>query len=389
MHVGIDIFSRQVWSCSYRRRSSGNHNNWGLNTDNGRNLYVPGKTEEDQASFIAMVAALARALHVHGDVIRTGVATAGNDHRLGAQEAPPAIISLYTGDIMEEHLKKVVDGGPLAGYGQDKTTIDFGSRAVSPISANLEDRNRTAPFPFCGNRFEFRAVGSSQNIAYPLAILNTAVAESMAVLADAIEGGKSPRDAAADMLKEHWPVIFNGDGYSDEWPVEAEKRGLANLRNTVDAVDTLVSDKNTKLFDSQGVFTPVELEARQEIMYEAYVNTLGIEAQCLLNMQETGIIPALAQDLKNYEGTRLGAKREGVYSALEIAVDELQRIFNDMPETTPAEQARYSVDVLKPQMEAVRELSDAAERLCDAGLWPFPKYDEILYHHQSGAPEEY
>lgn len=369
---------------------SGKHNNWGLNTaGSNRNLFVPGKTKKDQESFTAMVACLARALHIHGDVIRVGVATAGNDHRLGAQEAPPAIISLYTGDLMEAHLKKVTEGGDLDGYGMETTTIDFGSENVSPITANLEDRNRTAPFPFCGNRFEFRAVGSTQNIAYPLAILNAAVAESMGVLADEIEGGKSVRDAVADMLKEHWSIIFNGNGYSDEWPIEAASRGLPNLKNTVDAVETLCSEKNQKLFESQSIFTSTELEARQEIMFEKYTNDIFIEANCLLDMMETGVIPACAKDLKNYSGSDLGSRRAAIYKQLEAATQDLQDKYENLPEGSPNEQARYAVDVVKPQMEAVRELSDAAERLVEAELWPFPKYSEILFHHQSGAPENY
>merc|ERR1719502_1388941 len=201
--------------------------------------------------------------------------------------------SLYTGDLMEAHLKQVVDGGPLAGYGLDKGEITFGSRSVSPIMANLEDRNRTAPFPFCGNRFEFRAVGSSQDIGYPLAILNTAYAESMEVLADAIEAnGGDARAATADMLKEHWRIIFNGNGYSEEWAEEAARRGLPNLKNTVDALDTLTSEKNENLFESQQVFSKKELHARQEIAYEAYTNALTIEANTLLDMMETGVIPA-------------------------------------------------------------------------------------------------
>ena len=367
---------------------SGKHNNWGLNTDSGRNLFVPGKTNFEQESFIAMVACLARALHIHGDVIRVGVATAGNDHRLGAQEAPPAIISLYTGDSMESHLQKVVDGGPLAGYGQEMTTIDFGSRAISPIQVPVEDRNRTAPFPFCGNRFEFRAVGSSQGCAYPLAIVNAAMAESMGVLSENIESGTSPRDAVASMLKEHWAVIFNGNGYSDEWPVEAASRGLFNLKNTVEAVETLTSSKNQQLFESQNIFTPKELQARQEIQFEKYVNDLTIECNCLLDMMESGIIPACAKDLQNYAGTSLGSKRSALYGELEKEVDHLSDLYENLEGGSANEQARYCVDVIKPQMQVVRELSDTAERVVQTDLWPYPKYSEILYQHHSGAPEE-
>jgi glutamine synthetase len=361
---------------------SGKHNNWGVNTNSGRNLFVPGKTEQDQASFVSMVAALARTLHVHGDVIRTGVATSGNDHRLGAQEAPPAIISLYTGDLMEAHLKKVVDGGPLAGYGLDKGEITFGSKSVSPIMANLEDRNRTAPFPFCGNRFEFRAVGSNQNIAFPLAILNTAFAESMGVLSANIEKSGDVRASVQAMLTEHWPVIFNGNGYSDEWPIEAEKRGLANLKNTVDAWETFTSAKNVKLFQDQKVFTEREVHARQEIAFERYINDLMIESSCLLDMMQTGVIPACAADLATFSGSSLGSSRGAKYAALEASVDSLQSIVDAFPDDADVNaQARYCVDVIKPQMLAVREASDTAERLVEASKWPYPKYSEILFHH--------
>merc|ERR1712199_43049 len=319
---------------------SGKHSNWGLNTDTGKNLYAPGKTSETQADFTAFVTALTHAITQHADVLRCSIATAGNDHRLGAQEAPPAILSLYTGVNMEAKLKGVAfEGADLACYAPSGKEVDYGCTNTAPIVGAEEDRNRTAPIPFCGNRFEFRAVGSSQNISYPLAILNSAVAESMGVLADAIEGGKSPRDAVADMLKEHWAIIFNGDGYSDEWPVEAASRGLPNLRNTVDAVETLNSEKNQKLFESQGVFTPTELAARQEIMFEKYTNDIFIEANCLLDMMETGVLPACAKDLKNYAGSDLGSKRAAIYKQLEAATEDLQEKYENLPDDSPNSQA--------------------------------------------------
>ena len=209
---------------------SGKHCNWGVNTDTGANLLTPGKTPQSQATFMAFVAALARTVHLHGDLMRVGVATAGNDHRLGAQEAPPAIMSLYTGDLMMSHIDKILAGGELAGYGSEQTAIDFGTTKIPAVTANLEDRNRTAPFPFCGNRFEFRAVGSNQNIAFPLTMLNTAYAESLGELAAAIEAGATPRDAVAETFQTHLPAIFNGDGYSEDWQIEAAKRGLKNLK---------------------------------------------------------------------------------------------------------------------------------------------------------------
>ncbi len=365
---------------------SGKHSNWGLNTDTGKNLYVPGKDAAAQESFMAFVAALTRAVHLHGDLIRTGVATASNDHRLGAQEAPPAIMSLYTGDIMYEHIESVISGGDLAGYGMATTTVDFGTTSVSPITANLEDRNRTAPFPFCGNRFEFRAVGSTQNISFPIALLNTAVAESLDALAGNIEGGDSVRDAVAQMFDEHKAAIFNGNGYSDEWPVEAEARGLPNLRNTVDAVDVLCSDKNKALFKAAKVFSEEELAARQEIMYEKYINDITIEADCLLDMMQTGALPACAADLEAMGP--LKGNRQNVYSGLDAEVSKLQDMFDALPaDAEVGEQARYCADVLKPQLEAVRSCSDAAERLCADARWPFPKYKDVLFSHHFEAPQ--
>ena len=361
---------------------SGKHNNWGLNTDTGKNLYVPGKTDEDQAQFMCFVAALTRALDLHADVVRTSVSGAGNDHRLGAQEAPPAIMSLYTGANMSAHIDSIVAGGELAGYNAEQQMIDTGSSAVQQIPAGAEDRNRTAPFPFCGNRFEFRAVGSSQNIAFPMAVVNTAVAESLGHLADEIEGGKSVRDAVADTFKEHGRVIFNGDGYSDEWPVEAAKRGLPNLKNTVEAVKTLASDKNKALFDSMGVFKPHEVDARQEIMFERYVSQITMETDCMLEMMNTGVLPACAQDLQAFAGSGIGGGREDIYTALQGEVNTLQDLNSSFPVDADIDaQADYCVDVLKPQMEAVRELSDKAEVTVRDELWPYPRYRDMLFSH--------
>ena len=230
---------------------SGKHNNWGLNTNTGENLFLPGKTKEQQERFIVFVTALARALDVHGDVIRTGIANSGNDHRLGAQEAPPAIISLYTGNLMEKHLKEILENdGPLEGYGSKSESLNFGTKSILEMEKNIEDRNRTAPFPFCGNRFEFRAVGSLQNIAWPLTLVNAAMTDSMSAMSDLIESGKTPKDAVKEMLGKHMRVIFNGNGYSSEWPIEAKKRGLWDLPQTVDALGAFNSEKNEKLFST-------------------------------------------------------------------------------------------------------------------------------------------
>lgn len=358
---------------------SGKHCNWGVNTDTGINLLTPGKTAMSEARFITCVAALARTVHVHGDAMRVGIATAGNDHRLGAQEAPPAIISLYTGDIMEAHIRKIIDGGELAGYGADETSISFGTSKVPPLNARLEDRNRTAPFPFCGNRFEFRAVGSNQNINFPLAILNTAYAESMQVMADAIEAGASVRDVVADTFKAHMPAIFNGNGYSPEWQEEAAARGLKNFKTSPEAYASFVSEKNIALFSDQRVMTEEEVHARKEVLQESYVSAVEMEAACLLKMIDTAVLPTCAKDLKTYEGTGLGQRRKAIYAAVDGAVDKLRQVHANL--STADSQPEYCVETLLPTMVEVRNAADAAEEVIEKSLHPFPSYEDILFHH--------
>jgi len=361
---------------------SGKHSNWGLNTDTGKNLYNPGKTEETQGDFSAFVAALNYAINVHGDAIRCSIATAGNDHRLGAQEAPPAIISLYTGYALESHLKSITEGGALAGYGDGSTPVVAGSNAVQTIPGAEEDRNRTAPMPFCGNRFEFRAVGSSQNIAFPLAVVNTAVADGCAAISDKIEAGKSPRDAVADVLKENWRSVFNGNGYGDEWPVEAEKRGLLNLRNTPEALAHFASEKNQTLFERYGVFTKEETIARSETLHEQYVSQVHMEADCMLEMMDTGIIPACADDLSKFEGTTLGGDRATLYGDMSKETEGLRSLVDAIPDD-PEDAAGYIADKVIPQMNSVRALADLAEKKCARELWPFPTYGEVIFSHMS------
>jgi glutamine synthetase len=364
---------------------SGKHSNWGLNTNTGRNLYVVGKTQEDEEQFFAQVAVLARAVKKHGDLLRTGVATAGNDHRLGAQEAPPAIISLYTGKNMEGHIRNIMEGGPLAGYeGADKSkTIEFGASCVQPVEGGFEDRNRTAPFPFCGNRFEFRAVGSNQNYAVPIAFLNAAVAESQSALSDAIESGKSVRDAVAEMYTENIEAIFNGNGYDEAWHKEAEEeRGLSNLRNTPAALDTFNSEKNKTLFESMGVLKPHEVDARLEIAQEEYINTINLEADCLLKMMNNGVLPGAANDLAAFSASGMGAKRGAVYLAAEAATEKLQEVVDNFPEDADlSAQTHYCADEIRAQMDAVRAHSDSCEELMSSEHFPYPSYQELLYSH--------
>lgn len=285
---------------------------------------------------------------------------------------------------MEQHLAAIKDGGSLEGYADDGKPVNFGSNAMQTISGAGEDRNRTAPMPFCGNRFEFRAVGSSQNIAFPLAVLNTAVADGCAAISDKIEGGMSPRDAVAEVLSDNWRAIFNGNGYSDEWPVEAAKRGLLNLKNTPEALATFASDKNQILFEKHGVFTKEETVARSETLHEQYIAQVSMEASTMLEMMDTGIIPACAEDLKVYEGTTMGGDRASLYGDMTKATDALRAKLDDVPEGEH-EAATYIAESLIPAMNAVREMADTAEKKCNRDLWPFPTYGEVLYtHHTEG-----
>jgi len=365
---------------------SGKHCNWGLNTDTGRNLYVPGKTSEEQQVFVAFVSVLAYAINVHGDTLRASIGHAGNDHRLGAQEAPPAIISLGTGLSLEEHLKNVVAGGSLEGYGDASTVLGEICNAVADISARFEDRNRTAPVPYCGNRFEFRAVGSAQNVAFPLAVLNTAVAEGMWKLSSMIEEGLTPRDAVASMLRENFGAIFNGDGYSQEWQVEAAKRGLPNLKNGIEAVDKLADAKNVELFERMNVMSERELLARKTVLLDAYANILTIEASTMVQMMDTGVIPACAKDLKLYEGTELAGERPELYGRLAKETSTLRDVLEEARSASGSDAraaAFFCLEKLKPQMQLVRELHDKIENKLEAGLYPFPNYQQMLFSHHS------
>ena len=347
---------------------SGKHCNWGLNTDTGRNLYVPGKTSAEQQIFVAFVSVLAYAIKVHGDTLRASIGHAGNDHRLGAQEAPPAIISLGTGLSLEEHLKNVIEGGPLEGYGDACTVLGGICNAVADLNARFEDRNRTAPVPFCGNRFEFRAVGSAQNVAFPLAVLNTAVAEGMSKLSSMIEEGLTPRDAVASMLKENFGAIFNGDGYSEEWQVEAAKRGLANLKIGIEAVDKLADAKNVELFEKMHVMSERELLARKQVLLQAYANILTVEASTMVQMMETGVIPACAKDLKSYEGTDLAGESPELYSKLARETAALREILGeaDSDGCDARASAFFCLEKWKPQMQVVS-----------------PNYQQMLFSHHS------
>lgn len=365
---------------------SGKHCNWGLNSNTGLNLYASGKNEQEQQSFITFVAALMYAVKRYPEAFRASVATSGNDHRLGADEAPPAIFSIYTGTDLGDHLNNIVNGGELAGYTGGRygdKMIPTGSRATGPVGGATEDRNRTAPLPFCGNRFEFRAVGSAQNIGLPMAVMNTAVAEGAAVISDLIESGKSVRDAVAEVIKSSKDVVFNGDGYSSEWHQEAEnERNLPNLRNTVESFKTWTCEKNLDLFAKHKVFSSDEMHALKSVNFQRYSDDIEIEVNTMINMMNQGVLPACAADLKAYEGTNLSGNRPAVYEKLASETAALQKVSDAWPTDNEEEAAEYALSVAKPALEQARKAHDAAEVLIDGALYPYPTYHDMLYPHQ-------
>jgi glutamine synthetase len=363
---------------------SGKHSNWSVGTDTGLNLFHPGKNDQERELYVTGVACLTAGLGAHNELVRCAVAGAGNDHRLGAQEAPPAIMSLYPGPGFEAHVEEIVAGGPLLGYEAKKALADVHSRSAMPAPTNAEDRNRTAPFPWCGNRFEFRAVGSSQNCSFPVAVCNTIMASGMAKLSALIEDGMTHRDAVASLFKDYKQFIFTGNGYGEEWPIEAEQRGLPNLKNTVAAIPEINSAKAKEVFTAMGVLSDEECDARAEVMYENYNTTMSIELDTFLTMIDTGIIQACAKDLAIFKDAPfLAGDRVKLYQSIKTETDKLKEMQKAVPTEDLASEAAYYSDVVKPQMEVTRRLVDEAETVMEASLYPFPKYDSLVYAHHA------
>ena len=361
---------------------SGKHNNWGLNTDTGANLFVPGETDEESRRFFAFVAALLRGVNRHGDLLRCGVSTAGNDHRLGAQEAPPAIITLYLGKSMEKTFRQVAEGAPFRAYHQQHKEIVV-TAPVADIRANLEDRNRTAPFPWCGNRFELRAVGGNQHIAFPLTMVNAAMADSLRVMCDAVDAGKDVDEVIRETIRENQGALFSGDGYSGELYEHAERWNLTHLKSSPEAYAALTAEKNVALFVSLDIFNERELGARQSVLQEAYASEIRIEARTLLQMLSTMIAPAAIQDAADsddsgFASRLLGGKRAMVEDLL-ARTDALADAIDGWPEDDLAAAAAYAHETVKPAMQAAREAADLLETRVDARLWPLAGYSDLLY----------
>ena len=375
---------------------SGKHNNWALSTDAGENLLDPGKTPMDNAQFLLFLTAVIRAVDEYQDLLRISVASAGNDHRLGGNEAPPAIVSVYVGDELSDVISALIQG---TGHSDAAPgSMDIGVTALPPIPLDNSDRNRTSPFAFTGNKFEFRMPGSSFNIACPNIMLNCAVAESLGLYAGELEQA-TDFDAALSALvrrelSAHSRILFNGNGYGADWPEEAARRGLMNLHNTPEALEHFDDGKNVALFTSQGIYTPEEIHSRQEIAQEEYAKTILIEARTSLDILRKQIIPAcISYSSQVAQGAAvkgsIGVSAEGEIalvrtitdktSALMERTEALDKAVAAMPEDVK-ESARYCAETLLPAMEAARAIADQLELLVDRAHWPFPTYRDLLFY---------
>ncbi|MDY4466690.1 MAG: glutamine synthetase III [Candidatus Treponema excrementipullorum] len=379
---------------------SGKHNNWSLTTDTGENLLEPGKTPEANAQFLLILTAVIKGVDEYQDLLRASVATAGNDHRLGANEAPPAIISMFVGDELEALLESIQKGVPYDS--KDKEVLRLGVDALPDLPKDNTDRNRTSPFAFTGNKFEFRSLGSSLSISCPNIMLNTIIAEEFRQFADILE---SSQDFNADLnklikttLHQHSRIIFNGNGYSQEWVEEAKQRGLLNLKTTTDAMPTFLEKKNVQLFEQHGVYTEKEMKARYEIQMEEYTKTLLIEARTMITMVYRQIGPAVLCYIKSINETIEGIqKTSSMVSVISMKnlVQKLAENYDMLMDTTQVleetiqkvgelsdvtEQAIFCTNNIIPTMEKLRTYADTLETITAKESWPFPVYSDLLFY---------
>ena len=379
---------------------SGKHNNWSMATDTGVNLLTPGETPYENAQFLLFLCAVIKAVDDYQDLLRVSVATAGNDHRLGANEAPPAVVSMFLGDELTAVLDAIENDAPYSG--SEKTTMKLGVHVLPKFTRDTTDRNRTSPFAFTGNKFEFRMLGSSNSIACANIMLNAAVAESLKIYADRLENVDDFETALHDMIKktikDHKRIIFNGNGYDDAWIKEAtEKRGLLNLRTTPDAMPAMIADKNVKMLTAHKIFSPAELHSRYEILLENYSKTVNIEALTMVDMARKEILPAVEGYTKSLAET-LAAKKAAVaglpckYETATIAkLSELSDEIADATADLDSEIAKFQAiedvteaandirDVILSKMDALRAVCDEAETITAKEFWPFPTYSDLLF----------
>jgi len=381
---------------------SGKHNNWSISTDTGINLLDPGVSPQDNAQFLLFLTAVIKAVDEYQDLLRISVASAGNDHRLGANEAPPAIVSIFLGDELTAILESIENGSPYNKKGESE--IEIGVSVLPRFPKDTTDRNRTSPFAFTGNKFEFRMLGSSFSVSGPNVVLNTIVAESLSQFADVLENtddfNGTLNDLIKSTIKEHKRIIFNGNNYSDEWVAEAEKRGLLNLKSTVDALPYLISDKNMKLFAKHKIYTEAEVYSRYEILLETYCKTLNIEALTMLDMVKKEIIPAVCSYIKDLSQGALNkkaispdinceleekliSKLSSLSSCLYNKMDELDNALLGVKDYSDlGDCARYYRETVFSAMQSLRAVADEIEMLVGKDYWPYPTYGELLFSVQ-------
>ena len=377
---------------------SGKHDNWSLTTDDGKNLLEPGKTPHENIQFLLVLTCILKAVDRHADLLRESAADPGNDHRLGANEAPPAIISVFLGEQLEDVLEQLISTGE-ATHSLKGGKLQTGVDTLPDLAKDATDRNRTSPFAFTGNKFEFRMVGSRDSISGPNVVLNTIVAEAFSEACDVLEKADNFDEAVHDLIKqyatEHQRVVFNGNGYSDAWVEEAEKRGLPNIRSMVEAIPALTTEKAVSMFEKFKVFTKAELESRAEIKFESYAKAINIEAKTMIDVASKQIIPAIIKYTKDLADTVVAVKEAGADASVQAEL--LTEVSGLLAETKKAlealkvvadqaaameegeDQARfYHFDVV-PAMEALRTPVDTLEMIVDKEAWPMPSYGDLIF----------
>ena len=377
---------------------SGKHNNWSLTTDDGINLLDPGKTPHENIQFLLILTCILRAVDRHADLLRESAADVGNDHRLGANEAPPAIISVFLGEQLEDVLAQLISTGE-ATHSIKGGTLHTGVKTLPDFAKDATDRNRTSPFAFTGNKFEFRMVGSRDSVAECNVVINTIVAEAFSDACDVLEAADDVQMAVHDLIKqyasEHHRIVFNGNGYSQEWVEEAERRGLPNIKSMVEAIPALVTDKAIALFGKFGVFTEAELRSRVEIQYEGYAKALNIEARAMIDIASKHIIPAVLRFNRNLSDTVNTMKEAGVevhvplemlrqssrlLAAAKTSLTKLEEVTDKAAKMQPGqEQATYYYEVVSKAMEELRVPVDQLEMIVDKEEWPMPSYGDLLF----------
>ena len=375
---------------------SGKHNNWSISTDSGENLLDPTDNPRDNERFLLIISAVIKGVDEYQDLMRISVASAGNDHRLGGNEAPPAILSMFLGDELEEILLSIENGEEYSAKKADK--MKLGAKVIPEFKKDTTDRNRTSPFAFTGNKFEFRMLGSNDSVACPNIMLNTIVAEQFSQFADRIVNGETPLEIIRDTMKKHGRIVFNGNNYSDEWVAEAEKRGLLNLKTTPDALPYYIDEKNIKLFEKHNIYTREEMISRYEILVENYVKAVSIEAKTMLMMTRNDILPAISDFTNDMCVTALNKKAlsKTISAAVETALAQktsklsdriyktAEKLENEIKEEESiCDMPKLSFrikDKLLPIMTELRGYADEAEKIVSSDYWPYPSYADMLFY---------